>query len=204
MYSVIKDLDPTTERTEQDTEQKKKRNSSLPFSVSIDIKVDIRDALLAEHSKRQTMAIVEYIGDDANKFKELLTIFFEGEYRLTQRAAWPISYCAEQNPALIRPYLAKLVDQLERDDIHNAVKRNVVRLLQYIGIPNNLLGKVYSHCVDLIDDLNEPVAVRAFALTVAIKIAKAEPDLLNELRLLVKKHLPHTSVAFHKRARKIL
>ena len=88
--------------------------------------------------------------------------------------------------------------------MHDAVKRNVVRLLQYIEIPKRLVGRVYAHCVDLIDDAYQPVAVRAFALTVAARIAKSEPDLLNELRLIVSKHLPHTTVAFQKRAREIL
>ena len=149
------------------------------------------------------MAIVEYIGDDAGRFAELMKLFFGDEYRLTQRAAWPMNYCAERQPDLIRPYLPKLLDCLKRDDLHDAVKRNVVRLLQYIEIPPRLKGKVYAHCVDLIDDPYEPVAVRAFALTVAARIAKSEPDLMNELRLIVNKHLPHSSVAFQKRAREI-
>jgi hypothetical protein len=166
--------------------------------------MDIRQALMAEHSKRQTMAIVEFIGDDAQRFAELMKIFFAGEYRLTQRAAWPMNSCAERHPALIHPYLPKLLDCLERDDMHDAVKRNVTRLLQYIEIPKRLAGKVYAQCVDLIDDADQPVAVRAFALSVAARIAKSEPDLLNELRLVVRKHLPHTTVAFQKRAREIL
>jgi len=165
--------------------------------------MDIRQALKAEHSKRQTMAIVEFIGDDAERFAQLMKIFFAGEYRLTQRAAWPMNYCAERHPALIQPYLPKLLACLEREDVHDAVKRNVVRLLQYIEIPKRLAGKVYARCVDLIDDADRPVAVRAFALTVAARIAKSEPDLLNELRLVVRKHLPHTTVAFQKRAREI-
>ncbi len=86
----------------------------------------------------------------------------------------------------------------------NAVKRNIARLLQYVEIPRRLAGKVYSHCLDLIDDAYEPVAVRAFALTVAARIAESEPDLMNELRLIVKKHLPHTTAAFQKRAREVL
>jgi hypothetical protein len=166
--------------------------------------MDIREALRTEHSKRQTAAIAEYVGNDPKRFAELMAIFFEGEYRSTQRAAWPMSVCIETQPQLIYPYLGKLINQLERDDVHNAVKRNVVRLLQYIDIPKKMLGKVYSHCIDLIDDINEPVAVRAFALTVAIKIAGSEPALLDELRLVVNAHLPHTSIAFHKRAREIL
>jgi hypothetical protein len=166
--------------------------------------MDIRQALMSEHSKRQTMAIVEFIGDDARRFRDLMKLFFAGEYRLTQRAAWPMNYCAERRPELIRPYLPKLLDCLERDDVHDAVKRNVVRLLQYVEIPRGLAGKVYAHCVDLIDDASEPVAVRAFAVTVAARIAKLEPDLMNELRLIVRKHLPHTTAAFQNRAGQIL
>lgn len=166
--------------------------------------MDIRQALMAEHSKRQTMAIVEYVGDDARRFAELMKLFFAGDYRLTQRAAWPMNYCAERHPNLILPYLPKLLDCLERDDMHDAVRRNVMRLLQYIEIPKRLIGRVYSHCVDLIDDAYQPVAARAFALTVAARIAKSEPDLMNELRLIVSKHLPHTTVAFQKRAREVL
>ena len=166
--------------------------------------MNIRAALQAEHSKRNTTAIAEYIDGDAKRFAELMKIFFEGEYRPTQRAAWPMSVCVEKHPELISPYLNKLVDQLADSDVHDAVKRNTVRLLQYIEIPKKLQGKIYSICVDLIDDTSEPVAVRAFALTVAIKIAGKEPALLDELRLIAKAHLPHTSIAFHKRARQIL
>lgn len=166
--------------------------------------MDIRQALMTEHSKRQTMAIVEFISDDPKRFAELMKLFFAGEYRLTQRAAWTMNYCAQRHPELILPYLPKLLDCLEREDMHDAVKRNVMRLLQYIEIPKRLTGRVYAHCLDFLDDAFQPVAVRAFAMTVAARIAKSEPDLLNELRLIVSKHLPHSTAAFQVRAREIL
>jgi hypothetical protein len=166
--------------------------------------MNIRQALLEEHSKRQTIAIVEYIGDDPARLAELMDVFFEGEYRTTQRAAWPLNYCAERNPELIYPFLDRLVDLLARKDVHNAVRRNIARLLQYIEIPEHLHGKVYALCVDLVDNAEEPVAVRVFALTVAANIAKPEPDLTGELKLIVEKHLPHTTPAFRARARRIL
>src|SRR5262245_62281700 len=97
-----------------------------------------------------------------------------GEERLTQCAAGVMGYCAERRPELIKPYLPKLLDCLERDDMHDAVKRNVVRLLQYIEIPRRLMGKVYALCVDLVDDADEPAAVRACSLTVAARIANSE------------------------------
>ena len=166
--------------------------------------MDIRQALMTEHSKQQTMAIVEFIGEDPKRFAELMKVFFAGDYRLTQRAAWPMNYCAERHPKLILPYLPKLLDCLEREDMHDAVRRNVVRLLQYIEIPKRLTGKVYSHCIDLLDDADQPAAVRAFAMTVATRIAKSEPDLMKELRLIIHKHLPHSTAAFRARAKQVL
>ena len=53
--------------------------------------MNIREVIASEHSKQNTLAIVEYIGDDPERFDELMSIFFEGVYRSTQRAAWPMS-----------------------------------------------------------------------------------------------------------------
>jgi hypothetical protein len=166
--------------------------------------MDIGAVLDSGHTKNNTMRVVRYVGSDGKKFAALMEIFFHGEYRMTQRAAWPVSYCVKDQPELIKPYLNKCIDLLAEKQGHVAVRRNVVRLLQYVEIPQRLKGKVYSHCVDLIDDLKEAIAVKAFALTVATKIAKSDPALIRELQLVVKKHLPHTTVAFHKRSLDIL
>ncbi len=166
--------------------------------------MDIGAVLRSGHTKNNTMRIVRYVGSDGKKFAVLMDIFFHGEYRMAQRSAWAVNYCVQYHPELIKPYLNKCIDLLLNKEIHVAVRRNVVRLLQYVEIPQKLKGKVYSHCLDLIDDLNEAIAVKAFAVSVATKIAKPEPSLVKELQLVVKKHLPHTTVAFHKRALDIL
>jgi len=90
--------------------------------------MDLEQLLRAEHSKRQTSRIVEYIGSDKRRFAALIRLFFAGEYRITQRAAWPLSYCVRAHPELIGPYFKPLLDNLKRKDIHVAVIRNTVRL----------------------------------------------------------------------------
>lgn len=165
--------------------------------------MNIRDALAAEHSLANTLAIVEYIGGDSKRFAELMKIFLEGEYRLTQRAAWPISVCAEKHPELIRPYLNKLIDLLERDGLHNAVKRNITRLLQFVEIPKRLQGKAYSHCIDLIADPKEFIAVKANAITVAENIARGEPALMDELRMVTRPLLKDATPALKARLRSL-
>ncbi len=166
--------------------------------------MNIHDALLAEHSKRQTMKIVRYIDGDPVKFHELMNLFLGDTYRLSQRAAWAVNYCAEHHHELVKPYFGKLVEQLENDDAHVAVRRNVARLLQFVEIPKRLHGRIFDACYNLVDDAEQPVAVRVFALTVAAKIAKGEPELLDELRLIAGKHAPHTTIAFRKRASMVL
>lgn len=166
--------------------------------------MDIRAAISAEHSKRQTMAIVEYIGGDPKRFAELMAVFFEGVYRPTQRAAWPMSVCAEKHPELLRPYLPKLVDQLRNGETHNAVRRNILRLLQYVEIPKRLAGKVYSHCLDLIADPNEMIAIHAFAITVASRIANSDPALMSELRLVVSQNIKFASPGVCVRIRRLM
>lgn len=166
--------------------------------------MDLRQALLAVQSKEKALRIVDFVGNDEAKFGQLMALFFEGPYRLTQRAAWPMNTCAERHPELIRPYLPRLIELLKSGEHHAAVKRNIVRLLQFVDIPPRLAGKVYSHCLDLINDPDEPIAVRVFSITVAAKIARPEPDLMNELRLVVRENLPHSSAAFRVRAREVL
>lgn len=88
----------------------------------------IKEWLLKEHSKRNTQLIIEYIGNNPDRLKELLTIFSEGDKRLSQRAAWPLSYIAELHPALVKPHLKFIIRLLENSP-HDAIKRNVMRLL---------------------------------------------------------------------------
>ena len=150
------------------------------------------------------MKIVEYVGNDPERFRELMKIFLGKEYRPTQRASWAVNYCAEHHPELVKPYLTKLIGLLETEDGHDAIRRNVARLLQFVKIPAKLRGRTYAACYDLVDDPQQPVAVRVFALTVAANLARNEPDLMNELRLMSSKYLAGASAGFLSRARKVL
>lgn len=166
--------------------------------------MNIREELAAEHSIRTTNAIVDYIGTDAARFAELVGIFLGDEYRPTQRAAWPLSYCVQLHPELVKPYLGKFLDQLDRDDVHDAVIRNIARLLQYVEIPESLKGRVIDICFRMVDDPTVPVAARVYAMTTAARIAHDQPDLIRELGLIVEKHKASAKPAYLIRAKHVL
>ena len=60
--------------------------------------MNIRDALLEVHSKEQATKIANFVGDDPKRFAELMKLMMGPVYRLSQRAAWPVSYCVERHP----------------------------------------------------------------------------------------------------------
>jgi hypothetical protein len=98
-------------------------------------------SILKEHSKATTTKIVSYVGNDPVRFRELVNLFFGGPYRVTQRAAWPLSYCVQKHPTLIKPHLKKILNHLKKPGIHDSVKRNTVRLLQDIKNPQKSAGQ---------------------------------------------------------------
>ncbi len=166
--------------------------------------MNLHDALLEVHSKAQAEKICNYVGDDPKRFAELMRFMLGPVYRLSQRAAWPVSYCIQRHPNLIGPYWGKLAGQLEREDAHVAVRRNVARLLQFVDIPKRYEGRLFDACCALVADPAQPVAVRCFSMSVAAKIAKDSPELLGELRLVAVQHPQAMTAGLRSRARRVL
>ncbi len=165
--------------------------------------MNLREAILKEHSKKQTLRIVKYIGTDQRRFDELVKLFLDKEYRVTQRAAWALSYCVAAHPPFIRRHLKKIILNLE-NSIHVAVKRNTLRILQFMKIPENLEGITADICFRFLNDQKEPIAIRVFSMSVLVNICKNHPELGKELKLSIEAQLPYSSAGFRSRANKIL
>jgi hypothetical protein len=165
--------------------------------------MNIKTALLKEHSKKQCELIVKWVGNDQKKFDELFDLFLNDEYRVVQRAGWPISYCVEKHPNLIQKNFSKLLRNLNKKGLHDAVKRNSIRLLQYVNIPQKFHGQVMDICFQYISSPSEAVAVKAFSITVLENLARQYPEILNELKLVIEERWDYETVAFKTRAKKL-
>jgi hypothetical protein len=166
--------------------------------------MNLRNQLLKEHTKNNRLVIVKWIGDSQQRFDELVALFLHDEYRVAQRAAWPLSYVIEANPRLIKKHLPALLKNLKRPGIHGAVRRNTVRLLQYIVIPPKFQGEVMNLCFEYINSPAEEAAVKAFSLTVLANLARAHPAIIPELRLIIEERWDHEPPSFRARAKKLL
>ena len=53
----------------------------------------LSETILKEHSKANCRRILIWVGDDQRRFDDLFDLFLSDEYRVVQRAGWPLSYC---------------------------------------------------------------------------------------------------------------
>jgi len=162
---------------------------------------DLRQTLLKEHSKAQCAIIVDWIGNSQTRFDKLFDMFLNDEYRIVQRASWPLSYSVITHPELIKKHFRKLLENLQKPGIHDAVKRNTVRLLQDVDIPSRFHGQVMDLCFSYIMSPTEPVAVKAFSLSILQNLATQYPDIVPEIKLVIEEQLPHQTAAFKSRAK---
>src|SRR4029078_12514885 len=115
------------------------------FRVEL-VQMDLQKEILAEHSKASCNKIVRWVGNSQERFDELFGLFLRSEYRINQRAAWPISYCVIDHPNLIQQHFSQLVNNLDKPGLHDSIKRNSMRLLQHVDIPTRFHGKVMDKC----------------------------------------------------------
>lgn len=128
--------------------------------------------------------------------------FFLGtEYRVIQRASWPLSNIAIAYPHLIKKHLKKIITNLRQPKLHSAVKRNTTRLLQHIPIPRALQGEVMNHCFRFIENPQEAVAVKAFSLSILYNLSKQYPEILPEIKAIISAQMEWQTPAFKARAK---
>jgi hypothetical protein len=166
--------------------------------------MDIREALLKEHSRRQTLKVAAYAGGDSKRFAKMMKLFLGNEYRITQRASWAVTWCVINDPVLLRPWIGKLIGGLSRKAIHDAVKRNSLRVLCNVDIPERYQGELVEICFCFMKDKDEPIAVKVFAMTILGNICLKQPGLKSEVILTIGEMLPYASPAVKARAKKIL
>jgi hypothetical protein len=166
--------------------------------------MNLRETILAEHSKANCERIVKWVGSNQQRFDELFYLFLNDEYRVVQRAGWPVSNIIIKHPALIQKHFAKLLKNVKKPGLHDAVKRNTVRLLQDITIPVKFHGDVMNLCFDYITDPVEKVAVKAFSLTILDNLSKQYPEIKQELKTIIEDRWDYETAAFKSRAKKIL
>lgn len=165
--------------------------------------MDYRQKITTEYSKQAIVEIAADIGDDPDKFAELMAIYTEGNWRLTQMSAWAIKEVGDKSPRLLKPYIPRLIAML-REEHHDAVARNNLALMAAWDIPEDYWEDLYAICFEFLENPQKPIAIRVHAMQVLANIACKLPDLIPELLMVIEAHLPNGSRGLQSRGRKLV
>ena len=168
--------------------------------------MNISKQLLSDHlqSKELAVRVADFACASEANFKELMDCFVSADYVLAQRAAWSVRWAAAKRPDLILPNIGMLVSQLQRTDVHDAVIRSSLGVLEAISIPEEFHGAVMDTCFGFIQNKKAPIAARAFSLSILFNLSKVYPEIENELRIIIEENMELETAAYKSRGKKIL
>jgi hypothetical protein len=165
--------------------------------------MDIKNQLIENVSKFTVQNIVNYINNDIKLFGELMKLIFNEEHPIPLRASWVASIISDNHPELLYPYIPRLIEQL-RNFKHSGVRRNFLRYLSNIEVPEPFIGQLFDDCYHWLLSKEEPPAVRVYSMQIIFNISRNEPDLLRELSLVLEELSNNESAGIRSRIQKLL
>lgn len=130
---------------------------------------------------------------DEKLFKQIYSLITSDEPKVAWRSCWIIDNATEFNSEMLVPLIPEIVAHLIITQ-NGSLKRHYTRMLCRLEIPGELLGQVVNRCFDLLSPI-EPVAVRANAMQVLFNISQREPDLKQELAVVLENLLEEGGTA---------
>lgn len=172
----------------------------LPYRI---LEMMLSEDLTRDFSKRHTVMLAKEIGEDQGRFDELISIMISANPLTAPRAAWVASHCSDMHPWLVQKHLKQLIENLQ-NPVLDAVKRNSLRMIRSIEIPENMMGLTADVCFKFLYSTKEPIAVKVYAMDVLFGIIKKFPEMKDELKIAITDQMPFGSAGFRSKGRKIL
>ena len=154
--------------------------------------MNIREQLLLIHSKENSQKIAAYIGKNLKRYTALWEMVQHDDPPIPQRGSWVLDHCPMSYTSDIKTFVPEMIDLLELP-VHDAVKRNLVKILAQADIPEDRSSSLFDHCIDWIIDAKTPIAIKAHCMDIAANIAMPFPELLEELKVVIKDQMEHGS-----------
>jgi len=165
--------------------------------------MNLLSELKIDSSGARVRKIAWHVLEHPETFEELMSCFLSEDYRIAQRASNVVNHCVESKNELVYPYINTIIEHLKKT-VHDAVKRNSMRMFQFIDIPEEYLGEIAGLGFKYLDSEKEAVAIRVFSMTVLYNITRKFPGIKDELKMMIEDHLPYGTAGFKARAKKVL
>ena len=167
------------------------------------MRVNLKSALEEPASPTWESELCLLVCEDEHRFFDLIEVFYGNDSRLLQKSTLIILACNKVKPEWVDTQVPRMVKTLNKR-LPTALKRNILRILQYKTIPETLWGHATDQCFNYLRSSDEPVAIKAFSMTVLYSLTKKLPDLARELSFLIEEQYNFSSAGFKARGRQVL
>lgn len=176
--------------------------NKLP-STSPELISELREEVLKAFHKPAWIALAKLYGDRPDEIRVLFDFFLSDDLKVARTSAEIIRYIFDADPSIALPYIDRLIERLH-SPAHDGIKRGIFRIFQRSTFTDDQAGKVVDLSFDYLQNRENPIAVRVFAMTTIYNISKDFPELYDELCNVITPNLDQESTGFQNRAGKIL
>jgi len=129
--------------------------------------------------------------------------FAISEHKQSWRATWLMDKVYDEAPQLIRPYLPlmiQLIPNLESE----SKQRQFLKLISNEPLPKNISGEFINCCFDFLISRSTAVAIKVYAMQILFNFSQIEPDIKNELAIIIEEQMNEGTAGFKSRGKRIL
>lgn len=137
-------------------------------------------------------------------FDNLFSVIISEEKKYSVRASYVLCLISCKMPELVKPRVSEIINIIQKVK-NSGIKKNLLKIFEsYITIEDeNILGLLVDMCFQFVLSPSESVATRVYSMEILYKITKYEPDLKNELILVLDDVMINSDKALLGRAKKI-
>mgnify|MGYP006935342245 CR=1 FL=1 len=158
---------------------------------------------MAEHSRSQADFIADIVIQQPILIEELLNIVLLNKEPISRRASWPLRIISDRDINILGPYVHTIIKQLPK--IHNvAISRAFLAILVNVNIPEEYCGELLQYTSEILINPGSPVASLIYSADIFYKLSIGEPELLNELKLMLELLIPFGSAGVKSKCRKTI
>ncbi len=140
-----------------------------------------KNELLQVLDSWETLTLVKsYVEEHSSYLPVLMEIALNGSNRQSWRAAWVADKINDLHPGIAGPWIEPLTAAL-KDLRHPGKKRQYLKLVSQYPISDYNRGFLLDYCLEALDSLKEPPAVKALAMQILYNISEEEPGFKEEL-----------------------
>jgi hypothetical protein len=164
--------------------------------------MDLKKLLDPFPMKKEAELVAQSIAEDRKHVQQLWEWCISNE-KHSWRATWLMDKVYDVDPNLVRPYIPKMIALIpELED--ESKQRQYLKLISCELLPQDISGEFISRCFDLLINATTAVAVKVHAMQILYNFSFIEPDIKNELALILEEQMEHGTAGFCSRARKLL